>query len=222
LGLHTDLFVKFSRDFDNPARDRAKTQMEPEVRFASLSRAPGFPIAVPAVQFADYDRTTGTGILITERIRLGTNGIERQYHKCLDYEMPEPLDHYRALLTALARVAGTHRSGRLPGHLTAHFPLDVRAAIVGERPQLCADKLDRRLSQLAHLSNPILGCCPRTPAHQSSWRGYAKTCRASHTTGTPLHACSRPTPTTSRCAIGTPTSTTRGSGGMPTACSGAA
>ena len=87
-GLHTDLFVKFSRDFDNPARDRAKTQMEPEVRFASLSRAPGFPIAVPAVQFADYDRTTGTGILITERIRLGTNGIERQYHKCLDYEMP--------------------------------------------------------------------------------------------------------------------------------------
>ena len=23
-GLHTDLFVKFSRDFDNPARDRAK------------------------------------------------------------------------------------------------------------------------------------------------------------------------------------------------------
>ena len=40
---HTDLFVKFSRDFDNPIRDRGKTQMEPEVRFASLSRATGFP-----------------------------------------------------------------------------------------------------------------------------------------------------------------------------------
>ena len=159
-GLHTDLFVKFSRDFDNPARDRAKTQMEPEVRFASLSRAPWFPIAVPAVQFADYDRTTGTGILITERIRLGTNGIERQYHKCLDYEMPEPLDHYRALLTALARVAGTHRSGRLPGHLTAHCPLDLRAATVGERPQLCADKLDRRLSQLAQFVESHPGLLP--------------------------------------------------------------
>ncbi len=47
-GLHTDLFVKFSRDLDNPIRDRGKTQMEPEVRFASLSRAPGFPIAVPS------------------------------------------------------------------------------------------------------------------------------------------------------------------------------
>jgi hypothetical protein len=46
-GLHTNLFVKFSRDLDNPLRDRGKTQMEPEVRFASLSRVPGFPIAVP-------------------------------------------------------------------------------------------------------------------------------------------------------------------------------
>ena len=40
-GLHTDLFVKFSRDLDNSIRDRGKTQMEPEVRFASLSRVPG-------------------------------------------------------------------------------------------------------------------------------------------------------------------------------------
>ena len=129
-GLHTDLFVKFSRDLDNPTRDRGKTQMEPEVRFASLSRAPGFPIAVPAVQFADYDRRTGTGILITERIPFGRSGIERQYHKCLDYEMPDPFEHYRALLTALARLAGSYGAGRVPGHLAAHFPLDVQAATV--------------------------------------------------------------------------------------------
>jgi hypothetical protein len=147
--LPTDLFVKFSRDFDNPTRDRGKTQMEPEVRFASLSRTPGFPIAVPSVQFGDYDHRTGTGVLITERIRFGRNGIESQYHKCLDYEMPEPLEHYRALITALARLAGTHRSGRLPADLTAHFPLDVQAATVGERPPLRLDKLDRRLRQLA-------------------------------------------------------------------------
>lgn len=88
--LHTELFVKFSRDLDNPVRDRGKTQMEPEVRFASLSRAPEFPIAVPCPQFADYHRPTGTGLLVTERIKFGGNGIERQYHKCLDYEMPEP------------------------------------------------------------------------------------------------------------------------------------
>jgi hypothetical protein len=109
-GLPTELFVKFSRDLENPVRDRAKTQMEPEVRFASLSRAPGFPVAVPAALFGDYHSQTGTGILITERILFGANGIERQYHNCLDYEMPDPLAHYRALLTALARLAGTHRT----------------------------------------------------------------------------------------------------------------
>jgi hypothetical protein len=85
------------------------------------------------VQFCDYHRRSCTGILITERIRHGDRGIERHYHKCLDYEMPEPLDHYRALLTALARLAGTHRSGRLPAGLNSHFPLDVQAATVGDR-----------------------------------------------------------------------------------------
>ncbi|HWS94094.1 MAG TPA: hypothetical protein VN306_16860 [Mycobacterium sp.] len=159
-GLHADLFVKFSRDPDNPIRDRGKTQMEPEVRFAALSRAPGFPIAVPHVQFGDYHRRSGTGILITERIRFGDNGIERQYHKCLDYRMPEPFAHYRALLTALARLAGTHRSGRLPAGLTAHFPLDVRAATVGDRAPVSAEKLERRLNQLVEFVETHPGLVP--------------------------------------------------------------
>lgn len=158
--LHTELFVKFSRDLDNPVRDRGKTQMEPEVRFAALSRAPAFPIAVPCTQFADYHRPTGTGILITERINFGGNGIERQYHKCLDYEMPEPLQHYRALLTALARLAGTHRSGRLPAALTAHFPVDVQAATVGERAPLSTEKLERRVNQLAEFARTHPGLLP--------------------------------------------------------------
>jgi hypothetical protein len=158
--LHTDFFVKFSRDLDDPVRDRGKTQMEPEVRFAALSRAPEFPIAVPQVQFGDYHRETGTGILITERIGFDSNGIERQYHKCLDYEMPEPIAHYRALLTALARLAGTHRSGRLPAELTAHFPMDMRAATVGQRAPLSADRLDRRVRQLVAFVQTHPGLVP--------------------------------------------------------------
>lgn len=158
--LHADLFVKFSRDFDNPTRDRGKTQMEPEVRFAALSRAAEFPITVPSVQFGDYHRQTGSGILVTERIRYGHNGIERQYHKCLDYEMPEPREHYCALLTALARLAGTHRSGRLPTEVTAYFPLDAPAATVGERAPLSAGKVDRRVTQLAELAADRPGLLP--------------------------------------------------------------
>ncbi|OBK69668.1 hypothetical protein A5652_23175 [Mycobacterium sp. 1165178.9] len=158
--LHTDLFVKFSRDLDDPARDRGKTQMESEVRFASLARAPQFPIAVPSPLFAEYHRRSGTGILITERISFGANGIERQYHKCLDYEMLAPLEHYRALLTALASLAGTHRSGRLPPEQTAHFPLNVRAATVGDRPPLSMARLERRVHQLGEFVGAHPGLVP--------------------------------------------------------------
>ena len=148
-----DLFVKFSRDLDDPVRDIGKTQMESEVRFTALSRTPGFPIAVPRPQFADYHRATGTGILISERIPFGINGIEKQYHKCLDYEMPEPLEHYRALLTALARLAGHHRSGRLPAQLADKLPVDLQAATVGQRTPISAETLHRRLTRLAEFAH---------------------------------------------------------------------
>jgi len=157
---HTDLFVKFSRDLANPVRDRGKTQMESEVLFASLSRAPAFPITVPTTQFADYHRDTGTGILITERIQFGANGVERQYHKCLDYEMPAALDHYRALLAALARLVGYHRSGRLAARVASQFPADIQAATVGERIPISADKLGRRLSRLAEFADTSPGLLP--------------------------------------------------------------
>jgi hypothetical protein len=150
---HHELFVKFSRDFDDPVRDRGRTQMESEVTFASLSLAPDFPIAVPRTLFADYHRATGTGILISQRIMFGRNGIEPQYHKCLDYEMPRAADHYRALLTAIARLAGAYRSGLLPTHLTDEFPVDLQAAAVGEPPPLTPDKLHRRVTRLAEFAD---------------------------------------------------------------------
>ena len=159
-GLPTELFAKFSRDFDDPIRDRGRTQMDSEVRFAALTAAPGFPIAVPRVLFADYHRESGTGVLITERIRFGANGIEPQYHKCLDYEMPDPLGHYRALLTAIARLAGTHRSGKLPVELTEQFPVDLRAATVGEPPALTPERLHRKLDRLGEFARAHPGLLP--------------------------------------------------------------
>lgn len=173
---HDDLFVKFSRDLQNPIRDRGKAQMESEVLFAALSGAPGFPITVPTTQFADYHGDTGTGILISERIRFGCNGIERQHHKCLDYEMPEPLEHYRALVTALARLVGYHRSGRLPAGLANRFPVDLEAATVGERIPVSADKLNRRLTRLAEFAQTCPGLLPanvRSPQFMARLRDDA-------------------------------------------------
>ncbi|BBX46188.1 hypothetical protein GCM10009641_47750 [Mycobacterium cookii] len=155
-GAPTDLFVKFSRDLDDPIRDRGKTQMESEVLFAALSREPGFPITVPDVLFADYHRDSGTGILITERIQFGANGIERQYHKCLDYQMPDPLEHYRALVSALGRLAGYPLSA---AH-AARFPIDMQSAQVGERVSMSPEKLHRRLDQLARFAQTCPGLLP--------------------------------------------------------------
>jgi len=148
-GLPTDLFVKFSRDFDDPNRDRAKNQLEPEVRLARLSRAPGFPIAVPACLFADYHHDSGTGLLITQRIAFGRDGIEGLHEKCLDYELPQPLEHYQALLKALARLAGTHKAGRLAADVAAQFPFDADLAIAGDRIRYTEQQLLKRAARYA-------------------------------------------------------------------------
>ena len=157
--LPTELFAKFSRDPDDPSRDIGRTQMQPEVRFAELTRRPGFPITVPATVFADYHAGTGTGILITERIPFGAGGVEPQHHKCLDYEMPNPEDHYRTLVTSLALLAGWHRSGAA-ADVIDRFPIDLQAATVGERPALREDKLSRQLGRLAEFADTHPGLLP--------------------------------------------------------------
>src|SRR5579864_7945608 len=83
--LHTDLFVKFSRDFADSFRDRRRHELEAEVRLAALSRLPGFPINVPTAYFADCERESGTGILITQRIAYGSGNIEPLRSKCMDH-----------------------------------------------------------------------------------------------------------------------------------------
>jgi hypothetical protein len=74
--------------------------------------------------------------------------------------MPEPLDHYRVVLTALARLVGYHRSGRLPAGLASQFPVDLQAATVGEQTPISAGKLDRRLGRLAELAEASPGLLP--------------------------------------------------------------
>ncbi|BBX18805.1 hypothetical protein CRI77_01480 [Mycolicibacterium duvalii] len=156
--LPRQLFVKFSRDFDDPARDLGRGQMELEIRFALLSRAATFPIAVPRCLFADYHTGTGSGILITERITFGSNGIEEQYDKCADYSMPEPLQHYEALFSALGRLAGSDKSGLVGAG--ADFAVDIRSLSVGDRVPYSADQLRRRVDLLGELAGRHPGLLP--------------------------------------------------------------
>ncbi|MDT5074553.1 MAG: hypothetical protein QOH82_3873, partial [Mycobacterium sp.] len=149
------LFLKVSRDLDDPERDRGRTQMEPEVAFASLSRTDEFPIQVPNVLFTDYHRASDTGILITKRIALGHNGTENQYAKCMDYQMP-------------VRWGTTVRSSEPSHDWPAPMPpvasdvpsVDIEELSVGERPVLDRQRLPaHRPPRRAHRRTPDPAAC---------------------------------------------------------------
>lgn len=147
-GLHTELFAKFPRMFGDPLRDLFGPLMEAEVRFALLSRREGFPIAVPKCYFADYDSKTCSGLLITERIAYGAGAIERCYDKCLDYELPNPLGHYRALTKTMARLAGFHKAGKFGSEVERQFPFDPKKIDVGARIPYTPEQLQGKLEKL--------------------------------------------------------------------------
>lgn len=148
--LPRELFVKFSRDFDDPARDLGRAQMAHEVQFALLTRTPELPIAVPRCLYADFHAGSGSGILVTARIPFGRNGIERQYEKCADHSMPEPVEHYRALFSALGALAGSQKAGRLG--MGSDFAVDIRSLSVGQRAPYSVEQLQRRVDHLAELA----------------------------------------------------------------------
>lgn len=127
-GLHTDLFVKFARCLGDPFRDRRAHEMDGEVRLAALSRLPAFPVAVAKPYFAHFDPGSGDGVLITQRIRYGEAGIEPVRAKNMDHELAEPAEYYRATVSALARLAAAHQSGRLSPEADRNFPFDPEAA----------------------------------------------------------------------------------------------
>jgi hypothetical protein len=126
--LHTDLFVKMSRDFADAFRDRRKFELEAEVRLAALSRLPTFPVHVAKPYFADFDQESGTGLLITQQIAFGQDGLEPLRAKCMDHTLPNALEHYQATVTALADLAAAQKTGRLSPELERLFPYDPAEA----------------------------------------------------------------------------------------------
>jgi hypothetical protein len=149
--LPTCLFVKFSRNFHDEIRDRSKYMMISEIRFAALSRARGFPIAVPQCLFADIHEASGTGLIITERIAFAANGVEPQYVKCLDYAVPQPLPHYEAIIRTLARLSGRHKAGGLDAAFDAQFPFDLSSALNADPLRHGGEKLQRRAARVVDL-----------------------------------------------------------------------
>ena len=156
-GRRETLFVKFSRDFADERRDWQRTEMESEARFVALSRRPGFPVRVPRGWFADYHAATGTGIVITERVAYGEGGIEPHRRKCLDWQtMADPLPYYRATTSALARLAGAHKAGRLATDVEDLFPWNPETGSA-DPIRYSADELDAELDRCHAFARD----CPR-------------------------------------------------------------
>lgn len=147
-GLSRDLFVKFSRNLNDKVRDSGRYHMPPEVRLANLSRDADFPVAVPKCFYADIQEDTLTGIIVTERIRYGEGLVECHHPKCMDQILPDPLAHYRALVSNLARLSGAHKSGRLGNVVEREFPLNVDR-LIARRPRFEAPLLAKRINRLA-------------------------------------------------------------------------
>lgn len=146
--LPEQLFIKFSRNFDSELSDRARFMMVSEANFAVLSRSPDFPVAVPACLFADVEPESATGLIITECITYGSNGVEALYPKCMDYTVPAPVEHYKAILRGLARLSGAHRSGRLSPDFDKKFAFDRERASAVFSMRTPEDKLIQRANRM--------------------------------------------------------------------------
>ena len=148
--LPADLFVKFSRNFQDPVRDVNAHHMRAEVKFAALSREPSFPITVPQCLFTDFNADTDTGLIITDRIAYGQGRIEPQIYKCMDHLLPDALGHYRAIVKSLAKLAGSHKAGKLGPVADRDFPLDTERFWKGDRNPYKPDALVRRVQRLSN------------------------------------------------------------------------
>jgi hypothetical protein len=146
--LPEELFIKFSRNFDNELWDRARFMMISEANFAALSRSPDFPVTVPACLFADVESKSGTGLIITECISYGRNGVEPRYPKCLDYTVPEPLEHYKTILNSLARLSGAHRDRRLSPEFDNKFPYNRKQVSAAFALRVPEEKLIQRANRM--------------------------------------------------------------------------
>jgi hypothetical protein len=146
--LSEQLFIKFSRNFHNELWDRARFLMISEANFAVLSRSPDFPVTVPACQFADVESESGTGLIITECITYGRNGVEALYPKCLDYTVPGPVEHYKAILRGLAKLSGAHRGGRLSPEFDRKFPYNRKQASGVFAIRIQVEKLIQRANRM--------------------------------------------------------------------------
>ena len=74
--------------------------------------------------------------------------MEALYPKCLDYTVPEPVEHYRAILKGLAKLSGAHRGGRLSPEFDRKFPYNRKQASAVFAIRVPEEKLIQRANRM--------------------------------------------------------------------------
>src|SRR3546814_19105010 len=89
-----------------------------------------------------------SGLIISECIPYGRNGVEPLYPKCMDYQVPEQVSHYKAILRGLAKLSGTHRAGRLAPDFDRKFPYDRERSSAVFALSIPEDKVVQRATRM--------------------------------------------------------------------------
>lgn len=160
--LAKKLFVKFSRDFDDSARDLTRVQMASEIYMAQLSAVSDFPVLIPRCFFADYHAETGSGILITEQVLFGESGIEPLMPKSVDHLYANPASYYRLVLDKLGTLAGAHSAGKFPAVVKEWFPYAPEKLLVNVRKPPSVAELDAKLDHLERFIGDFGALLPKT------------------------------------------------------------
>jgi hypothetical protein len=66
----------------------------------------------------------------------------------MDYQVADPLGHYRALTRSMAILAGSHKAGRLGENVSQDFPFDPDKVDVGSRIPYTPEQLQQKLDKL--------------------------------------------------------------------------
>jgi hypothetical protein len=66
----------------------------------------------------------------------------------MDYAMPEPVAHYKAIMRGLARLSGAHRGGRLSPGFDEQFPVDLERIAAASAIDVQEEKLLQRANRM--------------------------------------------------------------------------
>ena len=146
--LPDQLFIKFSRDFDEPIRDQARHQLGPEVRLGRLSNHPGFPIRVPSCYFGDFQSGDGSGILVSETVQFGEGDILPLFEKCQDEDIANVDEFYQCIVEAQAKLAACNYRQNIATDIDRYFPFQAKRQAIAQPQRYPLEKIQKRLERL--------------------------------------------------------------------------